>query len=159
MSSQATPPSTCLPPVFILKHGDQRLPIWPNPPPLHASTLPPFCLPEYRSAIVDKFRNHINLHPDIPINDIEGTRLTATEIYEGALEPLVYTQTVATLGTLSLSRGTSFENYHDRGEHRHHQRSPTCAKNTRICAWVASKRASERSGWLANRLQSRVARL
>jgi hypothetical protein len=40
-----------LPPVVILKHGDKRMPIWPNPPAIKASTLPQFCPPEYRSTI------------------------------------------------------------------------------------------------------------
>ena len=84
-SLQATPPPMCLPPVFILNHGDKWVPIWPNPPAIKASTLPQFCLPEYQSTIIEKFHNHINQHPDISINDKVGTHLTADEIYEGAV--------------------------------------------------------------------------
>ena len=85
LSLQATPPPTCLPLVFILKHGDKWVPIWPNPPAIKASTLLQFCPPEYQSTIIEKFHNHINQHSDIPIIDEVGTHLTADEIHKGAV--------------------------------------------------------------------------
>ena len=76
---------TCLPPIFILKEGEKRIPVWPNPPKVTAKELPVFCPKEHRPAIIERFRVHLHQHPDIPFNDEHGTCLTAEEIYEGAV--------------------------------------------------------------------------
>jgi hypothetical protein len=73
-----------LPPVFILVEDGKHIPIWPNPPKVARSDLPAFCPKEFQAKITAKFRVHFNQHPEIPLNDERGTRLTAEEIYEGA---------------------------------------------------------------------------
>jgi hypothetical protein len=70
-----------LPPVFILKTGDEQILIWPNPPQIASDMLLLFCLQEHQSAIVKKFCIHLNHHPEIPLNNKEGIHLTAKEIY------------------------------------------------------------------------------
>jgi hypothetical protein len=76
--------STCLPAAFILKDGDKRIPIWPNPPKPSAGDLPTFCPKGDHGAIVALFRVHLHQHPEIPLNDEAGTHLTPEEIHEGA---------------------------------------------------------------------------
>lgn len=75
---------TCLPPVFILVNGDKRIPVWPNPPKTAAKSLPMFCQIEHRATILQKFRIHFHQHPEIPLNDADGTHLDANEIHHGA---------------------------------------------------------------------------
>ncbi|KAJ7509255.1 hypothetical protein B0H11DRAFT_2216952 [Mycena galericulata] len=82
------PPPTCLPPVFILKTGDSRIPIWPNPPAVTKSALPIFCPKEHRKIILEKFRTHFHQHPEIPMGDEEGTFLSAAEIHHGATQDM-----------------------------------------------------------------------
>jgi hypothetical protein len=81
-------PPTCLPPVFILKNGDSRVPIWPNPPSTSKASLPTFCPKEYRQTILQKFRVHFHQHPVIPMGDEEGTLLSAEEIHHGAVRDM-----------------------------------------------------------------------
>lgn len=76
---------TCRPPLCILINKEKRIPIWPNPPQAKKKDLPRFCPKEFRAPIVEKFRRHFCLHPQIPLNDKDGTRLTAEEIYETAV--------------------------------------------------------------------------
>jgi hypothetical protein len=72
-----------LPPVFILKDGEKRILIWPNPPAIMTS-LPTFCPKDFWKAIVEKFCIHGNQHPEIPFNDEAKTHLTREEIHQGA---------------------------------------------------------------------------
>jgi hypothetical protein len=74
----------------IIKAGDRRLPIWPEPPSRGEVDLPRFCPTEHRGAIVTKFRIHLHQHPEIPFNDAEGTHLTADEIHEGAVSDMYH---------------------------------------------------------------------
>jgi hypothetical protein len=83
---KATPhKATCQPPVFILKVGDQRIPIWPAAGKFDKTARPVFCPKERRSILVEKFRVHFHQHPSIPLNDEKGTFLIAREIYTGAV--------------------------------------------------------------------------
>ncbi|KAG8938810.1 hypothetical protein FRC04_007517 [Tulasnella sp. 424] len=77
--------TTCRPPVFVLIKGDRRIPVWPNPPSVPKKDLPTFCPKEYRTPIVEKFRRHFCHHPLIPLNDADGTCLSAEEIHEAAV--------------------------------------------------------------------------
>lgn len=83
-----TPPSTCLPPVFVLVHGDSRIPVWPNPPKMVKDKLPDFCPKEHRPSIVEKFRIHFHQHPEIPFNDDNKTHFSAQEIHQGATKDM-----------------------------------------------------------------------
>jgi len=74
-------PKTCLPPVFILKAGNSRIPIWPNPPRVLESERPIFGPKELRSAIVERFRIHLHQHPKTPLND-EALTLQLTRYIE-----------------------------------------------------------------------------
>ncbi|KAF7372301.1 SWIM-type domain-containing protein [Mycena venus] len=47
------PSQTCIPPVFILKTGDVRVPVWPNLPKITKKALPEFCPKEFRSDIIE----------------------------------------------------------------------------------------------------------
>jgi hypothetical protein len=76
----------CRPPVFILKAGDQKIPIWPAPPRVLESERPEFCPKDYRMTIIEKFRIHFHQHPSIP--NVEGSLLTADEIYKGAVNDM-----------------------------------------------------------------------
>ena len=80
--------ATCGPPVFILKAGDQRIPIWPVASKIDKTARPVFCPKEHRSILVEKFRVHFHQHPSIPLNDEKGTLLTAREIYAGAVHDI-----------------------------------------------------------------------
>jgi hypothetical protein len=79
-----------LPPLVIIKAGDRRLPVWPEPPKINNSELPVFCPPEHRATIKDKFVIHLHQHPEIPFDDKNGTYLTADEIYEGAVSDMYH---------------------------------------------------------------------
>ena len=81
---------TTLPPLVIVKVGNCRLPIWPEPPSRSKADLPRFCPMEHRGTIVEKFRLHLHQHPEIPFNDVEGTHLTADEIHEGAVSDMYH---------------------------------------------------------------------
>lgn len=80
--------ATCLPPLFVLTQGEQRIPIWPNPPKMKKKELPPFCPPEFRETIVQKYRIHGHQHPEIPFNDPDQPHLTADEIHRGAVRDM-----------------------------------------------------------------------
>ncbi|KAG9044495.1 hypothetical protein FS837_008065 [Tulasnella sp. UAMH 9824] len=84
-TTRAALSQTCRPPICILINGGKRIPIWPNPPCVKKKDLPRFCPKEFRAPIVEKFRRHFCLHPQIPLNDQDGTCLTAEEIYETAV--------------------------------------------------------------------------
>jgi hypothetical protein len=71
-----------------LKHGTDRIPLWPAPQKVNAKQLPSFCPEEHRSAILAKFRVHLHQHPEIPINDEKGTHLSAEVIYIGAVKDM-----------------------------------------------------------------------
>jgi hypothetical protein len=79
---------TCCPPVFILKAGDVRIPVWPAPPSLRESDHPIFCPVEHRRIVIEKFKVHFHQHPSIPLNDSEGTYLTMEEIHNGAVNEI-----------------------------------------------------------------------
>jgi SWIM zinc finger. len=74
--------------MLVLKVGDIRTPIWPNPPETRNTELPTFCPKEHRTTIIEKFRRHLHLHPEIPLNDKTGTFLTANEIHRGAVKDI-----------------------------------------------------------------------
>ncbi|KAG8900052.1 hypothetical protein FRC00_000052 [Tulasnella sp. 408] len=84
-SMKQTIATTCRPPVFVLVNGGRRIPVWPNPASAPKKDLSTFCPKEYRTPIVEKFRRHFCLHPLIPLNDADGTCLTAEEIHEAAV--------------------------------------------------------------------------
>ncbi|KAJ7689378.1 hypothetical protein B0H17DRAFT_1134965 [Mycena rosella] len=67
----STSPSTCVPPVLILKMGDVHVPVYPNPPKLKATTQDEFCSSEFRSPVVEMFCTHLNQHSTFPRNDPE----------------------------------------------------------------------------------------
>lgn len=81
---------TALAPLVIIKSGNRRLPVWPEPKKVTAAQLSTFCPAEYREPIVAKFRIHLHQHPAIPFNDQEGTRLTKDEIHEGAVSDMYH---------------------------------------------------------------------
>src|ERR1700761_8096573 len=65
-----------------------RIPIFTENQPTHQSEEIEFCPKEHRGVLVEKFRRHSCLHPSIPLDDEDGTYLTASEIYEGAVRDL-----------------------------------------------------------------------
>ncbi|KAF7344983.1 SWIM-type domain-containing protein [Mycena venus] len=75
------PSQTCIPPVFILKTGDVRIPVWPNPPKITKKALPEFCPKEFRSDIIEMYRTHLHQHPKIPRNNPDEPYLSAKEIH------------------------------------------------------------------------------
>ncbi|TFK45179.1 hypothetical protein OE88DRAFT_1649504, partial [Heliocybe sulcata] len=77
-------------PRLVLKAGDRRIPVWPDPPAMKSKAFPVFCPPEYHEAIVEKFRVHLHQHPAIPFNDVDGTYLRANEIHEGAVSDMYH---------------------------------------------------------------------
>ena len=87
--SHVQPPSTCQLPVLVLiTAGDTHIPVWPAPPKINKADLPIFCPPEHRPTIVDKFRIHLHLHPQIPANDESKTRWTSEKIYHWAIKEM-----------------------------------------------------------------------
>ncbi|KAJ7656928.1 hypothetical protein DFH06DRAFT_1328467 [Mycena polygramma] len=80
------PSQTCVPPIFVIKHGDARHPVWPNPPKIRKTALPDFCPKEFRSEIIEMFRTHLHQHPRIPQNNLEEPYLSAEEIHRRAVK-------------------------------------------------------------------------
>lgn len=75
---------------MIIKAGNRRLPVWPEPPSTRAADLPQFCPAEYRATIKNKYIIHLHQHPEIPFDDQDGTYLTADEIHEGAVSDMYH---------------------------------------------------------------------
>ncbi|KAK7018772.1 hypothetical protein VNI00_018234 [Paramarasmius palmivorus] len=76
---------TCRPPLMVLIHDTQKIPVYPDPPCTQKLQLPTFCPKEHRGIIVEMFRVHLHQHPQIPFNDDEKTKLTAEQIYRNAV--------------------------------------------------------------------------
>ncbi|KAF8231534.1 hypothetical protein L208DRAFT_1398731, partial [Tricholoma matsutake] len=62
--------------------------VWPTPPKITKSNLPPFCPLEHHSIIVEKFRIHLHQHPQIPLNDENNSCLTAKDIHYRAAKEM-----------------------------------------------------------------------
>jgi len=58
--------------------------------------------------------------------------LTSAEIYEGALEPVVYSKPVEVVGALSLSWNPTNQNHNDRGKRCYRKCFATCSPNTSL---------------------------
>ncbi|KAJ7852598.1 hypothetical protein B0H13DRAFT_2359391 [Mycena leptocephala] len=64
MGTQIPKPSqTCIPPVFVLKTGDIRVPVWPNPPKIKKKMFSEFCPKDFRADIIEMYRTHLHQHP------------------------------------------------------------------------------------------------
>ena len=84
----------CLPPVFVLVNRDKQIPVWPNPLKTTTKSLPIFCPMEHQATILQKFWVHFHQHPEIPLNDANGTHLKANEIHHGAAKDMYCTTIV-----------------------------------------------------------------
>ncbi|KAF8237974.1 hypothetical protein L208DRAFT_1388413 [Tricholoma matsutake] len=62
--------------------------VWPTPPKITKSNLPPFCPLEHHSIIVKKFRIHLHQHPQIPLNDENNSCLTVKDIHYHAAKEM-----------------------------------------------------------------------
>ncbi|KAF8148319.1 hypothetical protein K438DRAFT_1989233 [Mycena galopus ATCC 62051] len=83
------PTQTCIPPIFILKTGDNcHIPVWPNPPKIKKTSNYEFCPKDFRSTIVEMYHTHMHQHPHIPRNDPEEPYLEAEEIHQYAVKEL-----------------------------------------------------------------------
>ncbi|KIY68663.1 hypothetical protein CYLTODRAFT_252877 [Cylindrobasidium torrendii FP15055 ss-10] len=80
----------CCAPLFVLRDGEERTPVWPAPPSLKdvRGDLCEFCPQEHRGPILEKWRLHLHQHPRIPLNDKTGTHLSADEIHERAVRDI-----------------------------------------------------------------------
>ncbi|KAF7359857.1 SWIM-type domain-containing protein [Mycena venus] len=82
------PSQTCKPPVFVLKNGDVRIPVWPNPPKVTKGALPEFCPRELRSEIIEMYRTHMHQHPKIPQNNPDEPYVSAENIHRRAVKQM-----------------------------------------------------------------------
>ncbi|KAJ7448910.1 hypothetical protein FB451DRAFT_1238776 [Mycena latifolia] len=75
------PSQTCIPPLFVLKTGDIRVPVWPNPPKIRTTARSEFCPKDFRAEIIEMYRTHLHQHPRIPRNDPQEPYISADDIH------------------------------------------------------------------------------